>query len=48
VDYSSLEATIPPKYLHGTSIDIEFLKEKYEADNIIHYYPGFAAARKKG
>ncbi len=43
-----MEATVPPKYLIRTSIDIEFLKEKYEADNSIHYYPDFAAARKKG
>jgi hypothetical protein len=32
----------------GTSIDIEYLKEKYEVDNSIHYCPNFAAVRKKG
>ena len=32
----------------GTIIDIEYQKEKYEADNSIHYCPNFAAARKEG
>jgi hypothetical protein len=38
----------PKDTLIGCSIDIEYLIEKYDPDNSIHYCPDFAAVRKKG